>query len=133
MYKNILVPVAIDHGEMTQSALKVARHLAGADGQITALTVIEAIPSFIVAELPEGQSERNRQAAEEALREEVGEGVRAVVVTGHAGRTINDYAEEHGIDCIVIASHQPGLEQFFLGSTASRVVRHAHCAVHVVR
>jgi nucleotide-binding universal stress UspA family protein len=43
------------------------------------------------------------------------------------------YASENGYDCIVIASHVPGFENIFLGSTADRVVRHAKCAVHVIR
>ncbi|WP_371932559.1 universal stress protein [Pararhizobium sp. IMCC21322] len=44
-----------------------------------------------------------------------------------------EYAESNGVDCIIIASHRPGLQDYFLGSTAARVVRHAHCAVHVIR
>jgi len=50
-----------------------------------------------------------------------------------AGRAITEYANTHGADCIVVASHQPGIKDFFLGSTAARVVRHAHCTVHVLR
>ncbi len=42
-------------------------------------------------------------------------------------------AEERNADLIVIASHRPGLQQFLLGSTASRVVRHATCTVLVKR
>ena len=114
--------------------MKVARVLADADGQITALTVLEAVPNYILSELPEGQIEHNRDAAREALGKEVGaDDVNIEVVVGHPGRTITDYADENGIDCIVIASHQPGLQDYFLGSTAARVVRHAHCAVHVLR
>ena len=55
------------------------------------------------------------------------------VVSGHAGRTILDFAGEQGIDCIVMNSHRPDLTDYFLGSTAARVVRHARCAVHVLR
>ncbi|WP_245271088.1 universal stress protein [Hoeflea phototrophica] len=51
----------------------------------------------------------------------------------HPGSTIVEYAAAHEIDCIIIASHRPGLQDCFLGSTASRVVRHAKCAVHVIR
>jgi len=59
--------------------------------------------------------------------------VEPVTLVGHAGRTIVDYATETGIDCIVIGSHKPGLNDYFLGSTSARVVRHAPCAVHVLR
>ncbi|MBT8411941.1 MAG: universal stress protein, partial [Octadecabacter sp.] len=44
-----------------------------------------------------------------------------------------DFATDNSIDCIIMASHQPGLEDYFLGSTAARVVRHAKCSVHVIR
>ena len=97
------------------------------------MTVLEGIPAYVSVELPEGQIEENRKRTLSALHEEVGDGIQCAVVTGHPGRTIVDYADEKGIDCIVIASHQPGLQDYFLGSTAARVVRHAHCAVHVVR
>jgi len=134
MYRNILVPVALDHERDVAAALAIARTLVAEDGKITALTVVEAVPAYILAEFPEGHLERNRDAAAAALKEEVGgPDVKTVAVTGHSARSILDYAEAHEIDCIVIASHRPGLQDFFLGSTAARVVRHATCAVHVVR
>jgi nucleotide-binding universal stress UspA family protein len=134
MYRNILVPIALDHERDVAAALAVARSLVAEGGTITALTVVEAVPSYILAEFPEGHLDRNRDAAAEALKEEVGGAdVKTVAVTGHSARSILDYAEAHEVDCIVIASHRPGLQDFFLGSTAARVVRHATCAVHVVR
>jgi nucleotide-binding universal stress UspA family protein len=135
MYRHVLVPIALDHGEGTQTAIAVARHLADAGGQITALTVLEPVPTFIANELPEGQIERTSIDVMSALREEMGEAVdiRPVVIMGHPGRAIVDFAEENGVDCIVVASHKPGLADYFLGSTAARVVRHARCPVHVVR
>ncbi len=56
-----------------------------------------------------------------------------VLVEGHSGTTILEWAEANGVDCIVVASHRPGLTDYLLGSTAGRVVRHAACSVHVVR
>ena len=60
-------------------------------------------------------------------------GTNAVLVEGHSARSIIDYSETNGVDCIVIGSHKPDLSDYFLGSTAARVVRHASCAVHVHR
>jgi nucleotide-binding universal stress UspA family protein len=135
MYKHVLVPIAPDHGDGTQVALAVAHHLVAEGGTITALSVLEPVPMFIANELPEGQIERSRGDMLAALRDELreAEDVKPVVVTGHPGRAIVDFAQENGVDCIVVASHKPGLSDYFLGSTASRVVRHATCAVHVVR
>lgn len=135
MYKNILVPIALDHGPKSGEALAVARELLAEGGKITALTVMEAIPPYVSQYLPAEQEARAREETHSALLAELGGAgdVKVDVVTGHAGRTILEYAEEHGMDLIVIASHRPGLQDYFLGSTAARVVRHAPCAVHVVR
>ena len=135
MYSNILVPIAADHGRHTEEALSVARVLGKDGAQITALTVVEAMPGYIVNQLPEGQLEKTRHEVEAGLKEDLAGSadVKAVVIEGHSARTILDYAEEHGVDCIVLASHHPDITDYFLGSTAARVVRHAQCAVHVLR
>ena len=52
---------------------------------------------------------------------------------GAPASTILDVAGELSVDMIVIGSHDPGLADYFLGSVAARVVRHAHCSVLVVR
>lgn len=135
MYKHVLVPIAVEQDAATPKALEVARLLADDGAPLTALNVVEPIPSFIANELPLGQIERTAEAVLELLRAEIAgqDGVTPVVVPGHPGRTIIDFAEKNGCDCIVIASHRPGLADYFLGSTAAQVVRHAPCAVHVVR
>lgn len=135
MYKNILVPVAVDHGPHLDEVLALARLLRDDDGRITVLTVAEAIPPYVSQYLPEGQEARTRAAIHADLGGELEEvpDIEIRVVTGHAGVTIVDYAERHGVDCIVMHSHRPGLTDYFLGSTAARVVRHAPCSVHVIR
>lgn len=135
MYKNILVAVALDHAHDTAGALDAARCLADEGAAIVALNVLEEMPSYVVPYLPEEHYSNRRSEAETMLKAQLGGvgDVKPVVVSGHAGTTIVEYATEHDVDCIVIASHRPGLQDYFLGSTAGRVVRHAPCAVHVVR
>ncbi|SIO46130.1 Nucleotide-binding universal stress protein, UspA family [Rhodovulum sp. ES.010] len=135
MYKNILVPVAVDHGPHLDEVLEVARRLRAEGGRITALTVAEAIPPYVAQYLPEGQEAQTRESIRHDLTGELeaASDVDVRVVTGHAGMTIVDYAERHGVDCIVMHSHRPGLQDYFLGSTAARVVRHAPCSVVVLR
>ncbi len=79
--------------------------------------------------------ERSHDQADKALKQSAAAlpGARTHLVHGHPGRFIVDYAKEHGIDCIITASHRPGIEDYFLGSTAARVVRHAQCAMHAIR
>lgn len=135
MYSNVLVPLAPDHGNVAGPAMEIARAILAPGGRITVLTVLEAIPAYVAQYLPADQEARNRAEMEASLGAEfAGQGdVTVVVRSGHAAQTILDVAEEGGHDCIVIASHRPGLQDYFLGSTAARVVRHARCAVHVLR
>lgn len=135
MYKNILVAIALDHSPDSNKAIEVARLLSDDDATITALHVIEAIPAYVANEIPDEILSNRRPEAETELKAELGglTDVKPLVVRGHAGRTIIDYAVASDIDCIVISSHRPGLQDYFLGSTAQRVVRHAPCAVHVLR
>ncbi len=52
---------------------------------------------------------------------------------GPVATSILEAADSHEADLIIIASHRPGLADYFLGSTAARVVRHAQCPVLVDR
>ena len=135
MYKKILVAIALDHSPDSGKALDVARLLAEDDATITALNVMEEIPAYVANEIPEELLANRRQEAEAKLKAELGgvTDVKPVVIGGHAGRTIVEIAANGEFDCIVISSHRPGLQDYFLGSTAQRVVRHASCAVHVLR
>lgn len=135
MYNKILVPVALDHSGDINKAMKVANKLLDKNGEIIMLTVVETIPMYVSQQLPVAIIEDNMKEAKAALDAEVAgaKGVKTDVIKGHAATTILEYADEKGIDCIVIASHRPGLQDYFLGSTASRVVRHAKMPVHVVR
>ncbi len=135
MYKHILVPIAFDHDRDAGEALAIARALAAEGAKITALHVMEEVPSYVAQYLPEGRLEENMAELKKRLAEELGdiEGVDPVVISGHPGHSIIEYAKDHDADCIVVASHRPGIQDWFLGSTAARVVRHAPCAVHVCR
>jgi nucleotide-binding universal stress UspA family protein len=56
------------------------------------------------------------------------------VAVGHPATTIVDYADEHDMQLILIASHgRTGLKRMLLGSVAEQVARHAHCPVLVLR
>ncbi len=135
MYKNILVPIAFDDDDRAAQAIEVAQALSESGAKITLLHVIEQVPSYVVSYLPQEYMAESRKAIQAEISDlaapiENGSGV---VVDGHSGRTILDYAKEAEIDCIVIASHRPGMQDLLIGSTAAYVVRHAACAVHVMR
>ncbi|SLN51673.1 Universal stress protein F [Roseivivax jejudonensis] len=135
MFKKILIPIAPDHAEALDESIGVARALAGPDTTITALAVLEVIPLYVAAEVPSEVYERSckevYETLKEAFRDQADVEIRAE--TGSPASKIVDVVRDEGFDLIVIRSHKPGLQDWFLGSTAGRVVRHAPCSVHVVR
>ncbi|WP_170377353.1 MULTISPECIES: universal stress protein [Ruegeria] len=135
MYKNILVPVALDKDHDTQASFEAARLLANADAEFTVLHVQEPIPAYVASQIPEEVLANTRKELQESLHRNAAElsGAKPHLVSGSAGRAIVDFANENDIDCIVLASHKPGIENIFIGSTANRVVHHANCSVHVIR
>ena len=135
MYRNILLPVVFDKGHDTQASFLVAQRLAEEDASVTVLHVVETIPAYVSNQIPEEvlAHSRDENKKQLAIAARAIPGAKTVMVNGHAGRAIVDYAREHDVDCIILASHLPGLENYLLGSTADRVVRHAPCSVHVIR
>ena len=135
MYMNILVPVSFDEDRDARQAIDVARTLSGEGAHITLLHVIEQVPSYAQTYASHEYLTEAHKAVQAEL-DKMAEAIpncEGVIIDGHSGRSILDYAKEKWSDCIVIASHRPGLQDYFLGSTAAHVVRHAGCAVHVIR
>ena len=135
MYTNILVPISFEEDRDSQQAIEIAKYLAGSEAKITLLHVMEHVPNYATTYLPDGYLENSLQGLKEDLAKRAASisGGQSTVITGHSGASIIDYADEHKNDLIVVASHRPGVSDYFLGSTAQHVVRHANCAVHVIR
>lgn len=134
MYSKILVPVSLAEGADTEHALALANTLSRANAEICAGHVIETVPTFSEAYVSSEVSTKIEDSAKERFNDLVPDVVMdRAVLHGTAGATILDYAKKIGADCIIVASHRPGLADYFLGSTAARVVRHAQCSVHVLR
>lgn len=134
MYDKIIVSLALDHG-IADRALATARHLCAPGGQIMAVHVYEPLQGSVNSYVSEDAVVLAQDTARQALAQRIGDStdVQPVLLKGHSGRAITDYAAEIGADLIIVGSHKPGLMDFFLGSTAARVVRHAPCSVHVLR
>ena len=134
MFETILVPVDLSHPEEGSKALGIARQLGGGQARIIALYVEGDIPKFIADKIPEGVREENIATARVDLSSRADEvGAESEIRSGRPSTVILEYAKEIGADLIVIASHRPGLQDYLLGSTAARVVRHAECTVLVER
>jgi len=135
MYNKVLVPVSLDESDTVDQAFAIAQHLAADGAEIHVIHVVESIPAYFTTEIPQQILVDRRNELTAALTEVAKkiDGAIPHVMTGSPGIMIVEYAKKIEADCIVIASHRPGLQDYFLGSTAARVVRHAQCPVHVVR
>jgi nucleotide-binding universal stress UspA family protein len=61
-------------------------------------------------------------------------GCQTRILQGEPAHGIANYAQEQGVNLIVIPSHgRTGLTRLLIGSVAERVVRLAHCPVLVLR
>ena len=137
MYKTIMVPIDLSHADKGAAMIDVAKNMNTTnDARIVLLNVVPELPTYMAEQLPKDVMADSRPVAQKQLQEIADKsGVKCEAITkiGHAYRTILATAEDEGADLIIIASHQPGIQDYFLGSTAARVVRHATCSVLVTR
>jgi universal stress protein F len=136
MYDTILVPIEPSHEHNGVNAIKIAKKLVNDDGKIILVSVVEDLPTYIETELLLGFRDNSKRLAQKKLTEialDKGIGSNVEIRTGNAANEILEAAELHNIDLIIVASHRPGLSDYFLGSTAARIVRHARCPVLVDR
>lgn len=138
--KNILVPT--DFSERSLDALAYAENIAELTGaKLTLISVVQ--PLVLPVPLTPLTIENDRLLA--ATRKKLAtlateHGIdpqmldRAVVSEGAPWDEITRSARTLKCDLIVIATHgHTGVAHAFLGSTAERVIQHAHCPVLVVR
>ena len=135
MYKNIIIPVALDHDLDVNATISIARRLQAEDAKITLVGVVEEVPGYVAEYVTVKPKSHVKTAMADKLGAIAAEhsGVEVAVLSGKPGMAITDLAKTSAADLIVIASHRPVVQDYFLGSTASRVVRRAPCAVMVLR
>lgn len=134
MYKTILIALALDQGH-GKRAVELARLLGSDDSKIIAVHVVDHVPGFSRVYAGDIDKDEIAKTAKESIMERVGDlgDIEPIVLEGHAGRTVTDYANKIGADCIICGAHRPGLSDFFLGSTAARIMRYSNCSVHILR
>lgn len=136
-----------DFSEGSDEALRQANGYARMTG--AKLSVLHVIPNVMHASplLPSGSTgDVDREVAMEQsalddlwtrTQEVTGRprnDVELAVRIGPVDAAAVRYAEEHGVDVLVVgATGRTGLARLLLGSTAERVIRHAHCTVLVAR
>ena len=136
MFKTILLPVDVAHLDEGHKTLEFALAIMSPDTAIILLYIMEDIPNWTDLDLPANFKEDSMQTAREALETiavTTDKEIQVEVRTGHAYSTILKQAEALNADLIILASHKPGLKEYFIGSNTTKVVSHANCSVVVVR
>jgi len=141
MYDHILVPT--DGSPGVERAVEHAVDLAAAHG--ATLHALYVVNTASYSSMPMETSwehvrdmlgEEGEQALErvQELAQPEGVGVETIVVDGSPSREIVHYAEDGGIDLIVMGTHgRGGIDRLLLGSVAERVVRASKVPVLTVR
>ena len=138
MYDRILLPT--DGSRGNSRAVEQAIGLAAqSDARLHVLFVVEDLP--YAPEMMDGQVEaRLREIGEEAISDirqhaaDAGVSVETALEDGTPHRSILEYADEEGMDLIVMGTHgRSGLDRYLLGSVTERVVRGADTPVLTVR
>jgi nucleotide-binding universal stress UspA family protein len=138
MYRSIVIAAALfNHGATTRKLIEKANALVDPEGSITLVHVLDEIPPYLAVSVTQDQIMDHRKALRAQLTS-LAASARAAQVDidlrgGAAPEQILECARETHADLIMLASHKPGLSDYFIGSTASRVVRHAQTSVLVVR
>jgi nucleotide-binding universal stress UspA family protein len=147
VYHRILVP--IDFSEHSRTTVSYATRFASRDNSTIYLLHVFEIPDYVVipyARRRQKPAEVQSQidAAEQDARENLeafgqelsnrGIKVQTYLRVGHPFEEIVLTANHFAVDLIVIGSNgRGGIKRLLVGSTAERVVEHAHCAVLVVK
>ncbi|HWO58139.1 MAG TPA: universal stress protein [bacterium] len=134
--------VGYDGSDGSKLALKYAINLAKLTGaSLRALWVRGSLPHYpeTVDEIEEEKSATDRywMKLEAEIREmsaREGVEVQTDCRAGHPAKAIAEYAEEAGVDLIVLGNRgHSGLWGRFLGHTADRISENAPCSVLIVR
>ena len=133
MFRELLVPIDLSEPQAATRAIAMAANLAARwDAGLTFLSIV-APP----AEDEAGAEHSARAAA--ALAALIGDRVPhrrpclLVKVGGSVSGRIMEAVEERGIDLVVMASHNPEVTDYLIGSNAAHVAVHAPCSVLIVR
>jgi nucleotide-binding universal stress UspA family protein len=130
--------VACDGSEAAGHALTRAGQVALRDGEVTVISVVplQASGPRSAGPIISGDVEEHGRELKEAVAKlkEMGVEAQTIEAVGHPAESIVDEAERGGFELIVVGHRGlHGVARFLLGSTATRVVTHAHCDVLVVR
>jgi len=139
-FDRVLVP--LDFSEVSETVLQYGVELTKAGGKTIVLHVLEPLPlhfesafgTFVNTEGLRRIRENATTLLEESAKKFGERDVVSELREGKPAYEILDAAKRHKAELIVMGTHgRGGLEEFFLGSVAARIVRKAPCPVLTVR
>ena len=140
MFNSILVPIDLADTDLAKPAIETAASLSKTSGGKVRLVNIMAMTPVMLAEyVPPDFDAQQRQSSNEALAivaRESGIEPKRISTSIRQGGIYHEILEEAAdvkADLIVMTSHRPSMQNYFLGSNAGHIVRYAKCSVLVVR
>ena len=142
MFKKILYPVDVQEGDVCQRCLgQVLEAVRQWDAELLLVYVFPGFGMPMVASyFPEGSAKAMMEEAKghmhNYIKANIPEDVRVtpIVCQGTPYEEVLREAEARHVDLVVIPSQDRSqMDKWLLGSTASKVVHHANCAVLVLR
>ena len=127
MFQSILVPIDLADTDLAKPAIETAASLSKTSGGTVRLVNVMPITPVMLAEyVPPDFEMQQRQSSEEALAivaRESGIPADRISVIVRQGGIYHEVLEEAaavGADLIVMTSHRPSMQSYFLGSNAAR-------------
>ncbi len=141
MYKDILLPIDLNHKSSWRTSLPVALGFCQCfKARLHVMTVIPNYGMSMVGEyFPEGFEKKHVESANKLLHaftlEHIPKEVEVqhIVAQGTTYKEVLTTAEKIDVDLIIMGSHRPELKDYLLGPNSERVVRHSPRSVLVVR
>jgi nucleotide-binding universal stress UspA family protein len=140
-FGRVLVP--LDFSELSETVLRYGVELTNPEGTTILVHVLEPLPlhfesafgqSFVNTEGLNRVRENARELLQSATEQYPGRKFETELLDGKPAARILDAAARHRAELIVVGTHgRGGIEDFFIGSVAARVVRKAQCPVMTVR
>ncbi|PWE28161.1 universal stress protein [Pararhodobacter marinus] len=133
MFSRIMVPVDLTHLEQLDKALTVSEELAQSFGA-------EIVYVSVTAETPTKIAHNPKEFAQKLEAFAAGRPGKSTTKSYSAhdpaidiDKTLLKAIDETGADLVVMASHKPGIADFFWGSHGASLAAHTGVSVFVVR
>lgn len=137
MFKRIMAPVDLAHLDKLERALQVTAEEAKLhNAAVTYVSVSAAAPSALAHTPDEFKARLQDFASKQALAHGINAASHAII--SHDPTTDVDDAllkcvSDTGADLVVMASHRPGLADYFWPSNGGKIAAHTDASVFIVR